>query len=113
MILTFLATCAGKNAVGMNDFFLLLLLIFTSTSSPSDPIQSAGHDSPFNVTFPVLTEQVMAPAFEPLGINLITRNAAMGNNPCMPYDVCVKVSVCVRVRVPLTHTQQLTLWVWK
>merc|ERR1711871_52676 len=23
-------------------------------------------------------------------MNLITRNAAMGNNPCMPYDVCVK-----------------------
>jgi len=51
---------------------------------------TAGHDSPFNVSFPVQTGVKMTPAFVPLGIELISRNAAMGNNPCMPYDVCVR-----------------------
>ena len=51
---------------------------------------TAGHDSPFNVSFPILTGKNMAPAFEALGIQLESRNAAMGNNPCMPYDVCVR-----------------------
>merc|ERR1711871_698316 len=49
-----------------------------------------GHDSPFNKSFPILARAMMAPAFEPVGINIITRNAAMGNNPCMPYDICVR-----------------------
>lgn len=73
---------------------------------------TAGHDSPFNQSFPILTGKLlqhcpsystsecdddrvsigklMSPAFEPLGINIISRNAAMGNNPCMPYDICVR-----------------------
>ena len=61
---------------------------------------TAGHDSPFNVSFPILTQHLMAPAFEPLGIHLHTRNAAMGNNPCMPckclftFRVC---DICIRV----------------
>ena len=32
----------------------------------------------------------MRPAFEALGIELDSRNVALGNNPCTPYDVCVK-----------------------
>ena len=51
---------------------------------------TAGHDSPFNVSFPILTGKLIAPAFEALGITIESRNAAMGNNPCMPYDVCVR-----------------------
>jgi hypothetical protein len=51
---------------------------------------TAGHDSPFNVSFPILTGEKIAPAFAPLAIRVISRNAAMGNNPCMPYDVCVR-----------------------
>ena len=50
---------------------------------------TAGHDTLFNITFPTLTGVVMAPPFTVLGIELETRNAAMGNNPCLPYDVCV------------------------
>jgi len=42
---------------------------------------TAGHDSPFNATFPILTEKLMAPAFDVMNISLIGRNAAMGNNP--------------------------------
>jgi hypothetical protein len=49
---------------------------------------TAGHDTAFNSSFPVLTGEFMKPAFEDLGIELITRNAAMGNNPCEPYDIC-------------------------
>ena len=32
----------------------------------------------------------MKDSFSPLGIDLLTRNVALGNNPCTPYDVCVK-----------------------
>ena len=42
---------------------------------------TAGHDSPFNATFPILTEKLMGPAFDALNISLIGRNSAMGNNP--------------------------------
>ena len=49
---------------------------------------TAGHDSPFNDSFPVQTGNIMAPAFEALGIRLDSRNTAMGNNPCVPYDIC-------------------------
>ena len=45
---------------------------------------TAGHDSPFNQSFPILTQELMAPAFKPMKMTLTTRNAAMGNNPCMP-----------------------------
>lgn len=51
---------------------------------------TAGHDSPFNKSFPILAGELLRPAFSPLGIAVDTRNAAMGNNPCLPYDVCVK-----------------------
>jgi len=30
-------------------------------------------------------------AFQSLNIKLIVKNVALGNNPCMPYDVCVKI----------------------
>lgn len=32
----------------------------------------------------------MKPAFDAMGIELDSRNVALGNNPCTPYDVCVK-----------------------
>ena len=51
---------------------------------------TAGHDSPFSSSFPVLTGNTMTPAFEAVNIKIISRNAAMGNNPCMPYDICVR-----------------------
>ncbi len=51
---------------------------------------TAGHDTVFNETFTVLTGQIMSPAFEGTGITLESRNAAMGNNPCVPYDLCPK-----------------------
>lgn len=50
---------------------------------------TAGHDTLFNITFPTLTGQFMAPPFEILGIKLNSLNVAMGNNPCQPYDICV------------------------
>jgi hypothetical protein len=50
---------------------------------------TAGHDSPFQVSYPVVAGILMAPAFAPLDITLVSNNDAMGNNPCMPYDACV------------------------
>ena len=51
---------------------------------------TAGHDSPYNQSFPELTKFMMAPAFKQIGITFEVNNAAMGNNPCAPYDLCVK-----------------------
>eukprot|EP00596_Hydrurales_sp_CCMP1899_P007177 CAMPEP_0119044184 /NCGR_PEP_ID=MMETSP1177-20130426/29321_1 /TAXON_ID=2985 /ORGANISM="Ochromonas sp, Strain CCMP1899" /LENGTH=376 /DNA_ID=CAMNT_0007013835 /DNA_START=275 /DNA_END=1402 /DNA_ORIENTATION=+ len=51
---------------------------------------TAGHDSKFNVSFSELTRENMMPAFDKAGIKLEVINGAMGNNPCLPYDVCVK-----------------------
>jgi len=52
---------------------------------------AAGHDSFFNQSYPVVVGEMMAPAFSELGVNLVARNVALGNNPCMPYDVCVRI----------------------
>ena len=52
---------------------------------------AAGHDSFFNQSYPVLVGQTMKPVFDALGIQLVSRNVALGNNPCMPYDICVKI----------------------
>ena len=52
---------------------------------------TAGHDTPFNITVSQLTENVMRPAFDELGIKLVVINGAMGNNRCLPYNACVKV----------------------
>lgn len=50
---------------------------------------TAGHDSYFNQSYPVVAEGLLLPAFRAAGINLEVRNVAHGNNPCMPYDPCV------------------------
>lgn len=51
---------------------------------------TAGHDSPFNISFPVITGEVMKKPLKEFGIELISRNAGVGNNPCLPYDFCVQ-----------------------
>lgn len=51
---------------------------------------TAGHDSYFNASTPVVAGDYLAPAFSAIGIDLDSRNVALGNNPCTPYDVCVK-----------------------
>jgi hypothetical protein len=35
----------------------------------------------------------MRSAFADADIDFVSRNVALGNNPCMPYDVCVKYFV--------------------
>lgn len=52
---------------------------------------TAGHDTHFNISVSQLTENVMTPAFDELGVKLVVINGAMGNNRCLPYDACVKV----------------------
>jgi hypothetical protein len=51
---------------------------------------TAGHDSHFNASTPVQTGLIMHAAMKSIGIELESRNVALGNNPCTPYDVCVK-----------------------
>lgn len=50
---------------------------------------AAGHDSRFEQAYPQVTGEFMHSSFSALNINLIVRNVAHGNNPCMPYDSCV------------------------
>ena len=51
---------------------------------------TAGHDSPFAKSYPVLVETALYPIFEAMDVKLVVRNVAMGNNPCKPYDICVR-----------------------
>ena len=50
---------------------------------------TAGHDNYFNESYPVVIETALLPIFKLMNINLEVRNAALGNNPCLPYDACV------------------------
>jgi hypothetical protein len=50
---------------------------------------TAGHDTDFNITFTENLGRRMEPALAAMGIKLVSRNAALGNNPCVPYDICV------------------------
>ena len=50
---------------------------------------TAGHDTKFELSFPILTGKVMEAPFKMLDIELQSYNVAMGNNPCLPYDTCV------------------------
>lgn len=85
--------------------FLQKILVAIASNVPSDDKISetnkfvvsllgssvtAGHDSNFSVSVSEMTRQFMKPAFDAAGIKLEVHNGAMGNNPCMPYDVCVK-----------------------
>ena len=50
---------------------------------------TAGHDNYYNQSYPAILESTLKPVFTALSIPLEVRNGAMGNNPCMPYDICM------------------------
>ena len=52
---------------------------------------TAGHDSLMNQSVSALVGPLMSPAFSHLGIKLVSRSGAIGNNPCLPYDLCPRV----------------------
>lgn len=54
---------------------------------------TAGHDSLYSQSFPSLLQEIMTPALAALGVSFESRNSALGNNPCFPYDVCVHMFV--------------------
>jgi hypothetical protein len=49
---------------------------------------TAGHDSLFSQSFPVVIGDFLNSTMSLLNVNFISRNLAIGNNPCMPYDLC-------------------------
>jgi hypothetical protein len=51
---------------------------------------TAGHDSHFNKSTPIVVGDYMQRAFAAADLKLDSRNVALGNNPCMPYDLCIK-----------------------
>lgn len=50
---------------------------------------TAGHDNYFHEAFPNVFYLAMRPVFESMGMELVVRNHAIGNNPCYPYDACI------------------------
>lgn len=70
---------------------------------------TAGHDNHFNFSTPVVAGQYMQAAFSALDIDLESRNMALGNNPCTPYDVCVKFFA--GVDADIVHWEQ-TYFCW-
>lgn len=73
-----------SNISNKNDIINVKFLISLLGSSVT-----AGHDSPFNESFSELLGPIMEPAFAPF-FKLEVKNGALGNNPCLPYDVCVR-----------------------
>lgn len=65
---------------------------------------TAGHDSPFNLSFPILVGDMMRKPLAALGINVEARNTALGNNPCVPYDLCPRTFS--GVDVDIVHWEQ-------
>jgi hypothetical protein len=51
---------------------------------------TAGHDTAFNLSFSELTGRYMSKPLQSLNIKTISRNVALGNNPCVPYDLCIE-----------------------
>jgi hypothetical protein len=55
---------------------------------------TAGHDNYFSESFPFVMERRIAPLFARiLNVTVVTRNHALGNNPCYPYDACVSTHI--------------------
>ena len=50
---------------------------------------TAGHDTDFNQSFTEILGRRMDPVMSSVNIKMVSRNAALGNNPCVPYDICV------------------------
>jgi hypothetical protein len=51
---------------------------------------TAGHDNYFNASYPIVFGEIVKPAFKTAGVELESRNFAMGSNPVIPYDLCVQ-----------------------
>lgn len=53
---------------------------------------TAGHSHhvTLNLSFPALTGKMLSPVFESVGLQVESRNAGIGHNPCLPYDYCVR-----------------------
>ncbi|CAM9387307.1 unnamed protein product [Choristocarpus tenellus] len=51
---------------------------------------TAGHDSTFEESYPMLFKDHLAKAMALTGVTLKVRNVAMGNNPVSPYSYCVE-----------------------
>ena len=49
---------------------------------------TAGHDSLFNESWPLVFEKRMKPVFNALNIDLDVTNIAQGSTQCIPYELC-------------------------
>jgi hypothetical protein len=50
---------------------------------------TAGHDNFYSQNYAHVLEDTLRPVFSAMDVSLDVRNRAMGNNPCMPYDLCM------------------------
>ena len=58
---------------------------------------TAGHDSQFSQSFPVLVGALMKPAMSEANVELVSRNVGMGNTPCIPYDMVLTNNICTQL----------------
>ncbi|KAJ1408059.1 hypothetical protein B484DRAFT_201057 [Ochromonadaceae sp. CCMP2298] len=49
---------------------------------------TAGHDSYFNQSYPLIVQKHMGPILRTLGVQLVVHNIAQGANNCIPYTLC-------------------------
>lgn len=64
-----------------------LKAIFTGSSV------TAGHDSNFTEATAAQVDKILSTVFKPVGIDFKAESVALGNNPCMPYDMCMRYFV--------------------
>ena len=67
---------------------------------------TAGHDSFFNESFPIVFFHDLNSIFKTLNVTFTVRNHALGNNPCYPYDACIATHVGLDVDM-ITWEQSL------
>lgn len=70
----------GKSLSSLSNQFIISFMGSSVTAS---------HDVFFNMSGTEHVKSLFTPIFESLGIELVVNNVAIGNNPCLPYDVCV------------------------
>jgi hypothetical protein len=86
---TFIVSFTGRYVYQMISYGFEDLEVFIYYCCYNSSV-TAGHDSYFNMSTSVQAGLLMSQPFLDLGIKFESRNVALGNNPCTPYDVCVK-----------------------
>lgn len=84
-----------QSATGVKDVKFIISFMGSSVT--------AGHDSNFNVSFSQLTAPRMSTAFKPLNVEIISRGAALGNNPCLRKLIIIIIYISFMIITTLFY----------